>query len=478
MPKSILNEFTIGLDVKSDRPLYEQIYQFLKAEIQEGRLSAGERIPSTRKLSTYLQVSRSTVDMAYDQLLSEGYIESVPYKGYFVSELDGMFHLLPVKPVREELPVPKKKTFRYDFSSSGVDLDSFPYNAWRKLSKKILMDDKKELFMLGDPAGEAYLQETIADYLHQARGVLCEPGQVIIGAGTDYLLMLLCSIWDGSKRIAMENPTYKRRFQVLQTLGNDMCSVSLDRSGMRMEELEQSRAEVAYVMPSHQYPLGIVMPVKRRMKLLAWAAAAAGRYIIEDDYDSEFRYHGKPIPCLQGFDRNSRVIYLGTFSKSIAPAIRVSYMVLPESLMEAYRKKGTAFASTVSRVDQMIVAGFLREGYYERHLNKMRALYRGRHDALLEGLKAIPGVRIFGENAGLHVVAAFENGMTEEEIVARAAEEEIKVYGLSGYYTGKAEKGLGLPAVILGYANLEEEEIRQAVGRLQNVWSRERSVRK
>ncbi|MDO5422984.1 MAG: PLP-dependent aminotransferase family protein [Eubacteriales bacterium] len=465
-----MNEITMGLDVKSDRPLYEQIYQFIKEEIKSGRLAFGERLPSTRKLAEHLQVSRSTVDMAYEQLLSEGYIESVPCRGYFISELDGIYHLVPknhAKKQKEPLP---EKCYAYDFSPNGVDLGSFPYNAWRKLSKNILMDDKKELFMLGAPAGEAILQETIADYLHQARGVACRPEQVIIGAGTDYLLMLLCSVWGGRRKIAMENPTYKRAYRVLKTLNNEMYSVSLDKNGMRMEELEKSGADVAYVMPSHQYPLGTVMPMKRRMKLLGWAGEKPGRYIIEDDYDSEFRYKGKPIPCLQGFDRKGCVIYLGTFSKSIAPAIRVSYMVLPDSLMEAYKSRGSVFASTVSRVDQMIVAGFLREGYYERHLNKMRALYRGRHDALLEGLKEIPGITVHGENAGVHLLVTFENGMTEAEVIARAGKEGIRVYGLSGYYTENTQE-TQKATVILGYANLEESEIRRAVSDLKKAWT-------
>ncbi|MDY3917627.1 MAG: PLP-dependent aminotransferase family protein [Candidatus Limivivens sp.] len=474
-----MNEMTIGLDVKSDRPLYEQIYQFIKEEIQSGRLAFGERLPSTRKLSGHLQVSRSTVDMAYEQLLSEGYIESVPCRGYFVSELDGIYHLVPQKHTEGQEPPEQRERYLYDFSPNGVDLGSFPYNAWRKLSKNILMDDKKELFMLGAPAGEAVLQETIADYLYQARGVSCRPDQVIIGAGTDFLLMLLCSIWGSPRRIAMENPTYKRAYRVLKTLNNEMCSVSLDKNGMRMDELERSGADVAYVMPSHQYPLGTVMPMKRRMKLLSWAEAKPGRYIIEDDYDSEFRYKGKPIPSLQGFDRNGCVIYLGTFSKSIAPAIRVSYMVLPKTLMEDYRSRGSVFASTVSRVDQMIVAGFLREGYYERHLNKMRALYRGRHDALLEGLKEIPGIQIHGENAGVHLLVTFQNGMTEEEAIRRAGKAGIRVYGLSGYYTESGEgcytenrEGIPGETVILGYANLEEEEIRRAAGKLKEAWKK------
>ena len=464
-----MNDLTMELDVKSDRPLYEQIYQFIKEEIQRGRLPSGEKLPSTRKLSLHLQVSRSTVDMAYGQLLSEGYIESIPCRGYFVSQLDGICRIQTEEGRISEGKKEEKPRFRYDFSPNGVDLGSFPFNAWRKLSRQVLMDDNKELFMLGAPQGEEILQQAIAAYLHQARGVSCKPEQVIIGAGTDYLLMLLCALWGQSRRIAMENPTYRRAFRALQTLGNDMRAVSMDQEGMQVEALLESGADVAYVMPSHQYPLGTVMPMKRRMRLLRWAEEEPDRFIIEDDYDSEFRYRGKPIPSLQGFDRNGRVIYLGTFSKSIAPAIRVSYMVLPPRLLAIYRERGTAFASTVSRVDQMIVAGFLREGYYERHLNKMRALYRSRHDALLEGLREIPRTEIRGENAGVHLLVSFTGGLGEEEAIRLAAKEGVRVYGLSAFYTGEMPKD-GVRTVILGYANMETEEIRQAAALLKKAW--------
>ena len=348
-----------------------------------------------------------------------------------------------------------------------MDLDSFPHNAWRKLSRAILQADEKELFMLGEPAGEPELRNTIAAHLHQSRGVNCLPEQVVVGAGTDYLLMLLQAVFGENRSIAMENPTYKKAYRVLENLGNSMQVIDMDRSGINVEKLEASGAEIAYVMPSHQYPLGTVMPIKRRLELLKWADGSERRYIVEDDYDSEFRYKGKPIPALQGYDSHGKVIYIGTFSKSIAPAIRVSYLVLPEKLLRLYEERGTAFSSTVSRVDQRIVAGFLKEGYYERHLNKMRAVYKSRHDVLLEGLKEIPGIEISGENAGVHLLIRFRNGKTEAEACAQAKQAGIHVYGLSDYYVREKEE---THTVILGYANLKEEAIREAVGLLKDVW--------
>ena len=279
--------------------------------------------------------------------------------------------------------------------------------------------------------------------------------------------MLLQAVFGENRSIAMENPTYKKAYRVLENLGNSMQVIDMDRSGINVEKLEASGAEIAYVMPSHQYPLGTVMPIKRRLELLKWADGSERRYIVEDDYDSEFRYKGKPIPALQGYDSHGKVIYIGTFSKSIAPAIRVSYLVLPETLLRLYEERGTAFSSTVSRVDQRIVAGFLKEGYYERHLNKMRAVYKSRHDVLLEGLKEIPGIEISGENAGVHLLIRFRNGKTEAEACAQAKQTGIHVYGLSDYYVREKEE---THTVILGYANLNEEAIREAVGLLKDAW--------
>ncbi|MCD8022811.1 MAG: PLP-dependent aminotransferase family protein [Lachnospiraceae bacterium] len=468
-----MNDLTISLDVEASTPLYEQIYNYIKNEIQNGGLPFHERLPSTRKLADYLQVSRTTVNIAYEQLVSEGYIEAIPQRGYFVCDLEGLVQL---ELVCAEPPKTKETdtvTYDFDFSPHGVDLNSFPHNAWRKLSKNLLMEEDKYLFRLGDPQGEPQLRETIAGYLHQARGVNAIPERIIVGAGNDFLLLLLCSMFGGGMKIAMESPTYRKAYDLFRNLSNEVQIVEMDDSGMRVDQLEQTDAWLAYVMPSHQYPLGTVMPVKRRMQLLGWAASGTGeqkRYIIEDDYDSEFRYKGKPIPALQGYDRDDCVIYIGTFSKSIAPSIRVSYMVLPESLMDLYRQRARGISSTVSRVDQMLISGFLNEGYYERHLNRMRAVYRSRHDALLEELKDFRGIcHVSGENAGVHLLLTFTNGMTEEAAIQQAAAQGVHVYGLSGYYVGDARK-TARDTVILGYANLSEQEIHDAALRLRQAW--------
>lgn len=458
------------MNLKQDSriPLYDQIYSYIKAEIQSGRIPCGEKLPSTRALSRHLEISRSTVEMAYEQLLSEGYIEAVPYRGYYAAQIQELCHLKKVKPAAEN-PAGEVRKYRYDFTPNGVDLKSFPYNVWRKLSKNILIDDRTELFRSGDSKGEYGFRNAVCNYLYQARGVECSPEQIIIGAGNDYMLMLLAAVLGKNHKLAFEDPTYMQAYRLFSCLSYRTVPVGMDKYGMKVDELSETDADIAYVTPSHQYPTGIVMPIKRRQELLGWADAREGRYIIEDDYDSEFRYKGKPIPALQGYDVHDKVIYLGTFSKSIAPAIRLSYMVLPQPLLEKYEKNNRFIHSTVSKVDQMIVQQFLEEGYFERHLNKTRALYKSRHDVLIEELKPLHAVcRISGEHAGVHLLLHFQNGATEEELISSAEREGIRVYGMSAY---RIRKNTDKEAtVLLGYANLTEEQIRSAAALLVKCW--------
>ncbi len=472
-------EITINLKTGDRTPLYEQIYEYIRDEIRNGRIASGERLPSTRSLCRHLDISRSTVELAYEQLLSEGYIESVPYKGYYAAKIEGLYQISSPQPAQQKKEEEEKKRYLYDFTPSGVDLKSFPYNTWRKLSREALADDRSELFRLGCPQGEYGLRNAISSYLHQARGVNCTPEQINVGAGNDYQMMMLCVILGGGHRVALENPTYRQAYRLFANMSYEVCTVAMDDRGMRVDGLEESGADIAFVMPSHHYPLGTVMPIRRRMELLGWADEKEGRYIIEDDYDSEFRYKGKPIPALQGYDGNGRVIYIGTFSKSIAPAIRMSYLVLPPKLLERYRERCGFISSTVSKVDQMILQKFIEDGYYERHLNKTRALYRSRHDTLLAALKDLKSdVSISGENAGVHLLLHFHDGRSEEELIRLAAEKGVKVYGLSGYRIdetsgetpGENCSDSQEAVILLGYANMNEEKIILAVRLLAEAW--------
>lgn len=472
-----MNELMIPLDTKSLTPLYQQIEEYLKQEIQEGRLVAGMRLPSSRALSANLLVSRSTIETAYDQLVAEGYIEPVAYKGYYVCEIEGIYfqkaeYTKQNNPEKTEIKQRRKlQKYRYDFALNGIAPESFPTHTWKQLAKQVLSDSTEEIFAQGNPYGEDSFREAIAEYLYHARGVKCEKSQILVGAGNDYLLMVLATLFECNKKVAMENPTYLSAWYDLKHTGCSVCTVKSDEMGICIEELEKTGADVVYVMPSHQFPMGTVMPLKRRMELLRWADENQ-TYIIEDDYDSEFRYKGKPIPALQGFDKNERVIYIGTFSKSIAPSIRISYMALPKKLMRYYQSR-YPFAVTISKADQKIVELFLRNGHYERHLNRMRRLYKNKHDWILRWVKEEMSeiCSCFGEHAGIHLLLRFHNGISEDEAVERAKSAGIRVYGLSEFFV--QEKKETEAVVLIGYATLTEEEIKEALQILSRIWKKE-----
>ena len=472
-----MNELMIPLDTKSLTPLYQQIEEYLKQEIQEGRLVAGMRLPSSRALSVNLLVSRSTIETAYDQLVAEGYIEPVAYKGYYVCEIEGIYfqkaeYTKQNNPEKTEIKQRRKlHKYRYDFALNGIAPESFPTHTWKQLAKQVLSDSTEEIFAQGNPYGEDSFREAIVEYLYHARGVKCEKSQILVGAGNDYLLMVLATLFECNKKVAMENPTYLSAWYDLKHTGCSVCTVKSDEMGICIEELEKTGADVVYVMPSHQFPMGTVMPLKRRMELLRWADENQ-TYIIEDDYDSEFRYKGKPIPALQGFDKNERVIYIGTFSKSIAPSIRISYMALPKKLMRYYQSR-YPFAVTISKVDQKIVELFLRNGHYERHLNRMRRLYKSKHDWILRWVKEEMSeiCSCFGEHAGIHLLLRFHNGISEDEAVERAKSAGIRVYGLSEFFV--QEKKETEAVVLIGYATLTEEEIKEALQILSRIWKKE-----
>lgn len=448
----------VALDASKKEPLYEQIYNSIKEEIVTGVLPFGARLPSARRLSKHLDVSRNTVDTAYAQLCAEGYIESKPKRGFFVCQVEELAELhIPVKIEEEEEEIRPEK-IPYDFSSAGVDMEQFPYHIWRKLLKEIMINDNSELFQKGNFQGDLELRKAIMYYLRQSRGVHVHASQIVVAAGMENLLFLLHQILGEKVSIGIENPVYKNAYEILKELNFKIYPISMDESGMCVEQLQKTDANLAYVTPAHQYPTGVIMPVGRRSQLLAWAKKDPDRYIIEDDYDSEFRYKGKPIPALQGYDIHERVIYLGTFSRSIAPALRMSYMVLPESLLCVYEREYRFINSTVSKIDQKIVERFLAEGYYERHLNRMRALYKSRHDTLLNALKPLLSIgSVSGEYAGVHLLFTFHDGRSEEDAVKKAKQGGIRIYGLSTFETQKMQRSC---TILLGFANLPEEEIR------------------
>lgn len=475
-----MQELMIPLNSGCGKPLYEQIYDYIRKNIADGKISRGERLPSTRFLSAHLQISRSTAELAYEQLLSEGYIEARRGSGYYVSDISDLYFCShsPEQPRRREtMPMHgKKEAFLEEekrcisFSPEENEVSHFPYNTWRKISREVLSADDPSLFRAGEAAGEPELREAVCSYLYHARGVNCSPKNLIAGAGNEYLLMLLVQILGERKRVAMENPTYLKAYGTFVNMGCSMILTGMDAGGIRMEEIRASEPDVVYVMPSHQFPMGTVMPMKRRLELLQWASEKPGRYIIEDDHDSEFRYRGKPIPSLQGNDRNGNVIYIGTFSKSISPSIRVSYMALPEPLLDAYHTNCGFYASTVPKEQQKVLAAFLNHGYFERHLNKMRRIYKAKHDRMLSLLKEEAWVkRIYGDYAGMHLLVEMHTKKSGTKIVKEAKEKGVRVYDLKEYMILEAGCRIKTPTLLLGYGALSEDEMKQGILCLREI---------
>lgn len=459
---------TINLNSNSNIPLYIQLYKFIKHEIQMGNMKSNSKLPSKRKLSHYLAISQNTVEAAYEQLMTEGYIISFPRKGYFVSDLQGILEVnIEKEAVNEKLK--KKKIYQYEFYSSRVDVESFPYSIWRKINKEILGEENKELLQIGHSQGDRNLREAINNYLRFSRGVNAKTDNIIIGAGTEYLIQIIINILGRNKRFSVEEPGYYKIKKILKINGVNPIPISIDNQGVNVDRLRESNSEVIHITPSHQFPTGIIMPINRRIQILNWANESKGRYIIEDDYDSEFRFEGKPIPALQSLDNKGKVIYLGTFSKCFSPSERIAYMVLPDELMKIYRKDFSFLACTVSRSSQQALVRFIEEGYFERHLNKMRNIYRKKREFLVTLIKKyLNNTEIIGTNSGLHLLLKVNNGMNEEELIKSAEEKGVMVLGLSKSYLNNIEES---KTVFLGYANLKYNEIEEAIKLLKEAWN-------
>jgi GntR family transcriptional regulator/MocR family aminotransferase len=309
--------------------------------------------------------------------------------------------------------------------------------------------------------------------LHHYRGVNCLPEQIIIGAGTEYLLGLIIQLLGRKKVYAIENPGYPKTHKILKSHYTNIDFIGLDEDGLKVDDIARTNSNVVYITPSHHFPLGIIMPISRRMQLLKWANQSEDRFIIEDDYDSEFRFNGRPIPALQGLDVNEKVIYISTFSKSIAPSIRISYMVLPMPLLQRFSDEYSFYSSTVSRFEQYTLYRFIHGGHFERHLNRMRNVYRSRKDTLVEEIKKLPignKIEIIGENAGLHLLLKVHGGLAENDLITRAEKVGIKLYGLSEYYLAPDES-MPNNVVVIGYSNYDKSEIAKAVNLLNAAWN-------
>ena len=448
-----------------DSPLYDQLYRHIAGAIQSGALAPGAKLPSKRRLCALAGVSMSTVETAYSLLAAEGYVLSKPRSGYVCAHL-----LLPASaapaPVPEAPQSPDPPRWAYDCSTSAVDVSAFPFSSWARITKEAVYENPG-LLQRGHPQGDWPLRAALAQLLAQYRGVRCSPEQVVGGAGADYLLSLLLQLLPEHRSLALEDPGYPAAYAAAALHGREPVPIPVDGQGMDRDALERSGAGLAYVTPSHQFPLGVTMPAGRRSQLLHWAASGPGRFLIEDDYDSEFRWSSRPIPALQGLDRAGRVVYMGTFSRSIAPAIRVAYMILPPALLERYRRTFSHGACAVSRFEQESLRRFLAQGLYGRHLRRTGNLYRRKCALFTEALGAIPGASITGAEAGLHFLLTLPR-FSEEELVARAADQSVRVHPLSRYCHAVPP----LPStVVLGFAGLSEDQLAQAAERLRAAWT-------
>lgn len=460
----------IQLNKDSSLPLYNQLYLKMKEAIIRGDLIVGTKLPSKRKLAEFLTISQTTIELAYAQLIAEGFISSIARRGYFVEQVEELAYVEQKRSFNEEEMETIKPNYIIDFHSGNIDTSAFPFNQWRKYAKDVLDESSRDLLLLGHPQGDLELRQEIANYLYSSRGVRCTPQQIILGSGTEQLMPLLIGLLGKQASYAIENPGYPLTHHIFANHDRHVIPISVDEDGMNISELEKSAATVAYVTPSHQFPTGAILSASRRVQLLNWAAAKEDRYIIEDDYDSEFRYIGKPIPSLQGIDYSESVIYISTFSKSLMPSLRMAYLVLPLHVLQEYRKSFPYYSSTVPRLDQHVLYEFMKAGQFSKHLNRMRKLYRKKLEKLTTTLgKYKPLVQISGEQAGMHIVLTIDLEKTDLELVDLAKQQGIRIYARSEYMLTDVNY-VGKPQILLGFGGFSEQEIEKAIEALMDAW--------
>ncbi len=441
-------------------PLYEALYRCIRGDILSGALQPGEKLPSKRALAQNLEVSKITVEAAYNQLLAEGFIRSQEKVGYFVETVER--HAQPGTGKAPEPEAPKRE-YLLDLTTNGTE--QFPFSVWSKLQREVMLDYGEKLLAPLPNQGIPELRQAISDHLAAFRGMHVDPDNILIGAGTDFLYNLLIQLLGREKIYAVEEPGYGKIRKIYAAGGVSCVSALMDSRGVIPESL--GMAEVLHCSPSHHFPTGLVTPVSRRMELLNWARQ--GKWIIEDDYDSEFRFDAHPMPAMQALDGEGRVIYMNTFSKSLAPSIRISYMVLPGSLMAEFRRRLGFYSCTVPSFEQYTLARFLSRGYFEKHINRMRKFYRQRRNtvvSLLETCAFSDGLTILEQDAGLHFLVQVQTPLTDGELTAKLAEAGIKIHALSEYYH---ETRKNRRCLVVNYSGIKEENLQKALEALGKV---------
>lgn len=437
---------TYDLEKSKGMPLYESLYRHLRQDILSGVLPKGSRLPSKRDLARNLKLSKITVENAYDQLLAEGYIVSRQRVGYFVDYSAAPQTAAADEPISQE---PEQRPL-LDLTANGPA--DFPFSVWSRLQRGVMLDYGTELLRSLPNQGCPELRRAIARHLQGFRGMQVSAENIIIGAGTDFLYNLLIQLLGREGVYAVEEPGFDKIRRIYAAGGVDCRGVGMDGEGVLPEQLGQAR--VLHISPAHHFPTGVVTSMARRQALLAWAEERGG-YIIEDDYDCEFRFDAHPMPAMQTQDHCGRVIYMNSFSKSLAPSIRIGYMVLPPALAEKFRRELGFYGCTVASFEQYTLARFLELGYFDRHINRLRKFYRSRRDRVLEQLK---GMEISETDAGLHFILKVDTNLSDEALVARWAEQGIRVRALSSFYHGEVPES-ARHRLLINYSGLDESQL-------------------
>ncbi len=432
--------------------LYIQIYEYFKNEIINGTYKAHTKLPSKRNLAKEYKISLNTVDNAYSKLIEEGFIYSKERQGFFVSDV-GELYILDNKPIYIKT---ENENIDYDFSYSGVS-EEFPYKIFKKISSNIF--DNKDVLEKVEYQGYLPLRIQIAEYLNKSRGFRTDASQIVISSGSEYLFQIIFKLISG--KFGIEDPGYSMLSNIMDTNDIKYNLISVDENGMNLKKLKKSDSDFCVLTPAHQFPTGVIMNMQRRVELLNMKKI---KYIIEDDYDSEFKYSKRPVPALKSIDINDKVIYIGSFSKSISPSFRVSFMVLPFDLVEKYNKIFKYFICPVSIMVQKMLTTFIESGEFEKHLNRMRKIYSKKRQLLMDMLSERKDITIRGADAGLHLVLEYPKYYNEEDIVKKAKEKKIKVYGLSSYGTKRE-----IPSILLGFATLSDEKLRDGIKLLLEI---------
>lgn len=454
--------------------LYEHLYKCIKSDIIDGILLPNEKLPSKRPFARNLGVSIITVENAYAQLIAEGYVYSIPKKGFYVADVHSLITEHKATLTEENLRLSSGNSSYYaDFANNKTDADNFPFSIWAKLTREVLSEKQTELMVTPPCGGVLELREAIAVHLQDFRNMNVAPEQIVIGAGTEYLYGLLIQLLGFDKVYAVENPGYNKISKIYESHHVPCEYISMDSDGVRIEEMESKKIDVLHLSPSHHFPTGMIVPIGRRYELLGWASKSDKRYLIEDEYDSEFRFVGRQIPTMQSIDVSEKVIYMNTFSKTLASTIRISYMILPPHLAKRFYQNMSFYSCTVSTFEQYTLAAFIREGYFEKHLNRIRNHYHSKRDMVIDAISrsTLGKISTISEaDAGLHFLLKIDTSLSDLEVCNKAEECGIRISALSQYYLNidTYENASGIPAHIflINYSSLSEDTLKDALRKL------------